>query len=92
MKRTFHATPYSVSMYDRLSIATCTLILGLSFIAGLSWFRETVISEAGRTSVAVAIMVMTGFTVFNFFSMLFGRRDRELGKLKQQLRIFLKNA
>lgn len=92
MKRTLHATPTPVSMFDPFSNATCSLILGLTFIAALSEFRETVISETGRTSVAVAIMVMTGFTVFNFVALLFGRRDRELAKLKQQPQIFLKNA
>jgi hypothetical protein len=92
MKKTVHSIPHLVSMYDRISIATCTFVLGLASIYGLAWFRESVISEAGRTSVAAAIVVMFGFTVVNSFSTLLGRRDNELARLKQQLRAFLKIA
>lgn len=92
MKKTVHSNPYLVSMYDRISIGTCTLVIGLALTGALAWFHGTVVSDAGRMSVAVAIVVMFGFTVFNAVSTLFGRRDRKLAKLKQQLRTFLKIA
>lgn len=92
MKKTVHSIPHLVSMYDRISIATCTFVLGVAFTCALAWFRESVISEAGRDSVTVAIVVMIGGTVFNSVSTLLGRRDRELAKLKQQLRTFLNIA
>lgn len=92
MKKTVYTAPHLVSMYDRISTATCALIFGLAFTGALVWFRETVVSEAGRASVAVAIVVMVGGTVFNSISTLLGRRDRELGKLKQQLPTFFNNS
>jgi len=92
MKKTVHSIPHLVSIYDRISIATCTFVLGLAFTYALAWFRESVISEAGRISVAAAIAIMFGFTVVNSFSTLLGRRDNELARLKQQLRAFLKIA
>lgn len=75
-EKTSHAAPHLVSIYDRVTIATCTLIFGLALAGAMAWLRETVISDAGRMSVSVAVMVMLGFTVFNTVSTVFGRRDR----------------